>query len=88
MHWWAKSWEIGGTPSATDYGTPEGGSPGSPLFNFNKQIIGQFYGGNTSCTNSIDDYFGALWVSFPALEQYLTGGNGDLQMNGAYLSRV
>ncbi len=36
----------------------------------------------------VDDYFGALWVSFPALEQYLTAGNGDLQMNGAYLSRV
>ena len=87
-HWWVKTWEIGRTPNATDYGTTEGGSSGSPLFNADKQIIGQLHGGYASCNNNVDDYYGALWVSFPALEEFLTGGNGDLQMDGEPLSGV
>ena len=45
-------------------GTTEGGSSGSPLYNENKQIIGQLYGGTASCGNNIDDYYGRLITSW------------------------
>lgn len=45
-------------------GTTEGGSSGSPLYNENKQIIGQLFGGTASCGNNIDDYYGRLITSW------------------------
>jgi V8-like Glu-specific endopeptidase len=87
-HWWVKTWEIGRNFTEQDYGTTEGGSSGSPLFNCDKQIIGQLHGGQASCTNNVNDYYGALWKSFPAIEEYLTGGTGELQMGGEYLAGV
>jgi V8-like Glu-specific endopeptidase len=72
-HWYVSSWELG---------TTEGGSSGSPLFNANKQIIGQLHGGYASCNYNYDDYYGALVKSYSALTPYL-GSSGS--MSGAYL---
>lgn len=85
-HYWVKTWEINRSPNATDYGTTEGGSSGSPLFSSEGRIIGQLHGGYASCFNNVDDYYGALFVSFPALEEFLTGGSGVLVMDGQYLA--
>lgn len=45
-------------------GTTEPGSSGSPLYNEDKQIIGQLYGGTANCDNNIDDYYGRLITSW------------------------
>ncbi len=45
-------------------GTTEPGSSGSPLFDQNKRIIGQLYGGSANCTNNVDDYYGRFSVSW------------------------
>lgn len=45
-------------------GTTEPGSSGSPLFNENKLIIGQLYGGTANCNNNIDDYYGRFIASW------------------------
>ena len=45
-------------------GTTEPGSSGSPLYNEQKQIIGQLYGGTANCDNNIDDYYGRLVASW------------------------
>jgi lysyl endopeptidase len=45
--------------------TTEGGSSGSPLFDQNKRIIGQLWGGGASCTNlSAPDFYGRLHNSW------------------------
>jgi lysyl endopeptidase len=45
--------------------TTEGGSSGSPLFDQNRRIIGQLWGGGASCTNlSSPDYYGRLHNSW------------------------
>lgn len=45
--------------------TTEGGSSGSPLFDQNKRIIGQLWGGGASCSNlSAPDYYGRLSKSW------------------------
>lgn len=45
--------------------TTEGGSSGSPLFDQNKRIIGQLWGGGASCSNlSSPDYYGRLGNSW------------------------
>jgi hypothetical protein len=45
--------------------TTEGGSSGSPLFDQNKRIIGQLWGGGASCTNlSAPDYYGRVHNSW------------------------
>lgn len=72
-HWYVSSWELG---------TTEGGSSGSPLFNDQKQIIGQLHGGYASCSYNYDDYYGALCQSITSLTPYL-GTSGS--MNGAFL---
>lgn len=52
------------------HGVTEGGSSGSPLFNFNHRIIGQLYGGcnghNSNCDNPENDYsnYGKLCLSW------------------------
>jgi V8-like Glu-specific endopeptidase len=80
-HWYVKSWELG---------TTEGGSSGSPLFNKNKQIIGQLHGGYASCTYNVDDYYGALAASWTgsdgaALYNALSGSSSTQSMSGARL---
>lgn len=47
-----------------DYGTTEGGSSGSPLFNNNHKIIGTLTGGEARCGNSVNDYYARLDISF------------------------
>jgi hypothetical protein len=45
--------------------TTEGGSSGSPLFDQNRRIIGQLWGGGASCSNlSSPDYYGQLHSSW------------------------
>jgi lysyl endopeptidase len=45
--------------------TTEGGSSGSPLFDQNRRIIGQLWGGGASCTNlTAPDYYGRLGNSW------------------------
>lgn len=54
-HWRVPSW---------DDGTTEGGSSGSPLFNTEKQIIGQLHGGFASCNSITDDWYGKVSYSW------------------------
>ncbi len=68
----ADCWQV----TVWDAGTTEPGSSGSALFNQDKRVIGQLYGGAANCANSVDDYYGRLDVSWPFIEQYL-GTCGD-----------
>ncbi len=53
---WQISWTTGYT---------EGGSSGCPMFDQNKRIIGQNYGGTTAvCGNPGTKYFGKFWMSW------------------------
>lgn len=54
-HWRVPTW---------DDGTTEGGSSGSPLFNTEKQIVGQLHGGFASCTSITSDWYGKLSYSW------------------------
>jgi lysyl endopeptidase len=56
----AACWRI----ATWEAGTTEPGSSGSPLFDQNKRIIGQLYGGSANCTNNVDDYYGRFNVSW------------------------
>ena len=54
--WYIDNWESGVT---------EGGSSGSPLFNQDHRIIGQLYGGYSSCSAPNDaDWYGRFGVSW------------------------
>lgn len=61
----AQTWRVGNWED----GTTEGGSSGSPLFNQNKLIVGQLYGGSASCSSITEDHYGRFDVSWS------TGGN-------------
>ncbi len=43
-----------------DFGTTEGGSSGSPLFDDSGNIIGQLEGGDAACENDLPDWYGRL----------------------------
>lgn len=48
-----------------DFGTTDGGSSGSPLFDQNGRIIGQLTGGEAACGNDLSDWYGRMarsWV--------------------------
>lgn len=47
-----------------DDGTTEGGSSGSALFDQNKRVVGQLYGGFAACGNNEWDEYGKLSVSW------------------------
>lgn len=47
-----------------DFGTTEGGSSGSPLYDQNRRIIGDLTGGGAACGNDESDRYGALSVSW------------------------
>lgn len=58
-------------------GCTEPGSSGSPLFDQNKRIIGQLFGGPSSCggsASSMNDYYGKFCTS------WLGGGTGSTQL--------
>ncbi|MEO0404124.1 MAG: trypsin-like peptidase domain-containing protein, partial [Bacteroidota bacterium] len=55
-------------------GTTEPGSSGSPLFDQNHRIIGQLFGGQASCANNINDYYGKFDVTYPNVCQWLAPG--------------
>tara|TARA_Y100001970_G_scaffold153517_1_gene187936 strand:+ start:7420 stop:9822 length:2403 start_codon:yes stop_codon:yes gene_type:complete len=66
-HWKISEWESGIT---------EPGSYGAPLFNANKKIVGQLHGGESSCEEPIDDYYGKLSHSWDlGLKDWLDPGN-------------
>ncbi len=52
-------------------GTTEPGSSGSGLWDQNKRLIGQLYGGTASCSNNIDDYYGRFDLSYPVIQQWM-----------------
>lgn len=57
-------------------GTTEPGSSGSALWDQNHHVIGQLYGGQASCSNNVNDYFGRFDLTYPHIEQWLgTCGN-------------
>jgi hypothetical protein len=53
-------WRVGDWEN----GTTEGGSSGSPLFDQNKRIVGQLFGGAASCNNNNFDDFGRFDISW------------------------
>ncbi|MFT5844728.1 MAG: V8-like Glu-specific endopeptidase, partial [Saprospiraceae bacterium] len=55
-------------------GTTEPGSSGSPLFDQNHNIIGQLYGGEATCNNNVNDYYGKFDVTYPNVCQWLAPG--------------
>ncbi len=60
----AQCWRVG----TWNLGTTEPGSSGSPLFDQNKRIIGQLYGGSAACSginpNNQPDYYGRFDISW------------------------
>ena len=56
----AACWRI----ATWEDGTTEPGSSGGGLWDQNKRLIGQLYGGEATCSNNVNDYFGRLNVSF------------------------
>ncbi|MBL7951050.1 MAG: trypsin-like peptidase domain-containing protein [Flavobacteriales bacterium] len=68
----ASCWRI----ATWEDGTTEPGSSGSGLWDQNKRLIGQLYGGDANCSNNVNDYFGRMDLSFPLLQTWLgTCGN-------------
>jgi lysyl endopeptidase len=57
-------------------GTTEPGSSGSGLWDQDHRIVGQLYGGQASCSNNVNDYYGRFDVTYPLIEQWL-GACGD-----------
>ena len=86
----AVTWQIG---QWTD-GATEDGSSGSPLFDQNKRIIGQLYGGPSDCGVSADqlrDYYGRFNVSWDSgsipqtrLKDWLDPNNSSNLTNDGY----
>lgn len=68
----ASCWRI----LAWDDGTTEPGSSGSGLWDQNKRLIGQLYGGQATCSNNVNDYYGRFDLSYSLLQTWLgTCGN-------------
>ncbi len=73
-----------------DIGTTEGGSSGSPLFNANKQVVGQLHGGAAACGNDEYDSYGWFYYSWEGggtpqsrLKDWLDPNNtGLMSING------
>ncbi len=49
-----------------EVGATEPGSSGSPIYNMSHKIIGQLYGGYSTCDRPRNDYYGAFHISFSA----------------------
>jgi len=68
----ANYWYVDFTDGAT-----EPGSSGAPLFNAAGQIIGQLYGGSSSCeTGGGIDVYGRFDVTYPVISDWLSGEGG------------
>jgi len=75
-------------------GSTESGSSGAPLFNRNKQAVGQLHGGAANCNNDLYDSFGwfrSSWnggnTPFTRLKNWLDpDGLNPLQMDGRWMS--
>ncbi len=73
-----------------DIGTTEGGSSGSPLFNREKQVVGQLHGGLAACGNNEYDSYGWFHTSWEGggtpqsrLKDWLDPDNtGILELDG------
>ncbi len=52
-------------------GTTEPGSSGSSLWNQDHRIIGQLYGGQASCNNNVNDFFGRFDSTYQHISQWL-----------------
>lgn len=85
----AQCWQTGLWTS----GVTEGGSSGSPLFNPQKRIVGQLFGGPSSCTapaNQKYDYYGRFDVSWNGsspttrLRDWLDPGNTGMMTLDLY----
>lgn len=63
-------------------GTTEPGSSGSPLFDQNHRIIGQLYGGQATCSNNVNDYYGKFDITYPNVCQWLAPGCNTTVVNG------
>lgn len=83
----AQCWRVGNW----EHGTTEGGSSGSPLFDQNRRIIGQLFGGTASCNQPNEpDFYGRFDVSWDAgttpatrLKEWLDPLNsGVMSING------
>lgn len=61
-------------------GTTEQGSSGSGLWNQDGLLVGQLYGGEASCQNNVNDFYGKFSTSWSALAPHL-GNCGD-QLQG------
>lgn len=70
----ADCWHV----PAWGYGTTEPGSSGSGLWNKDHHLIGQLYGGEADCNNSVNDYFGRFDLSYPLLSEWLGECGGTL----------
>ncbi len=68
----ADCWQV----TAWHSGTTEPGSSGSALWNQDHRIIGQLFGGQASCSNNVNDFYGRFNLTYPHLEQWL-GTCGD-----------
>ncbi len=77
---WMVSW---------DDGVVEGGSSGSPLFDQNKRVVGQLWGGEHLCYIGVDDWYGcfhASWIGGETNSTRLSNwldptGTGDVTTN-------
>lgn len=83
-------WRVGNWED----GTTEGGSSGSPLFDQNRRIVGQLFGGAASCNNNSYDDFGKFDVSWTGngtnsgrLSNWLDPQNSNqTTLNGQYFT--
>ena len=63
-------------------GTTEPGSSGSPLFDQNHNIIGQLFGGEATCNNNVNDYYGKFDITYPNVCQWLAPGCNTTVVDG------
>lgn len=71
----AACWRI----ATWEDGTTEPGSSGSGLWNQNGLLIGQLYGGQASCSNNVNDYYGRFSNSYQYLQTWLGDCGNTLQ---------
>ena len=82
-------WRVNWVSTSHGYGTTEGGSSGSALINSSHKIIGQLWGGLSSCSNqSASDWYGKFSVSWTGngsstpqkrLSNWLNPSNSSIQ---------
>ncbi len=72
----AQCWRI----ASWEDGTTEPGSSGSGLWNQDGLLVGQLYGGQASCGNNVNDYYGRFDISYNQLDTWL--GDCGTQLQG------